>query len=99
MIPGHEPENHMIPMDMESGIITQATPDQVKIMTVEYLMIIRCLPDTDTMGIDYARENGADVMNMSLGHTSPTDSELKLINDSMEKSVKQGSVFTCGIWK
>lgn len=45
-----------------------------------------------TMGIDYARENGADVMNMSLGHTSPTDSELKLINDSMEKSVKQGSV-------
>ncbi|MFR9098626.1 MAG: S8 family serine peptidase [Anaerostipes hadrus] len=24
--------------------------------------------------------------------TSPTDSELKLINDSMEKSVKQGSV-------
>lgn len=76
-----------------SGIITQATPDQVKIMTVRVFDDYQMSSLTQiTMGIDYARENGADVMNMSLGHTSPTDSELKLINDSMEKSVKQGSV-------
>ena len=76
-----------------SGIITQATPDQVKIMTVRVFDDYQMSSLTQiTMGIDYARENGADVMNMSLGHTSPTDSELNLINDSMEKSVKQGIV-------
>lgn len=76
-----------------SGIITQATPDQVKIMTVRVFDDYQMSSLTQiTMGIDYARENGADVMNMSLGHTSPTDSELNLINDAMEKSVKQGVV-------
>lgn len=76
-----------------SGIITQATPDQVKIMTVRVFDDFQMSSLAQiTMGIDYARQNGADVMNMSLGHTSPTDSELKLINDAMEKSVKHGTV-------
>lgn len=94
---GQEPENQYDDTyghgSHVSGIITQATPDQVKIMTVRVFDDYQMSSLTQiTMGIDYARENGADVMNMSLGHTSPTDSELKLINDSMEKSVKQGSV-------
>lgn len=94
---GQEPENQYDDTyghgSHVSGIITQATPDQVKIMTVRVFDDYQMSSLTQiTMGIDYARENGADVMNMSLGHTSPTDSELKLINDSMEKSVKQESV-------
>ena len=75
-----------------AGIITQATPSQVKIMAVrvfdDYEMSSLSLI---TMGIDYAREQKADVMNMSLGHTKPTESELDFINDTMQKSVEEGS--------
>ena len=75
-----------------AGIITQATPSQVKIMAVrvfdDYQMSSLSLI---TMGIDYAREQKADIMNMSLGHTSPTDKELDFINDTMQKSVEEGS--------
>lgn len=74
-----------------AGIITQATPDQVKIMAIRVFDDYQMSSLSQiTMGIDYARENGADVMNMSLGHTSPTDAERELINASMQKSVEQG---------
>lgn len=75
-----------------SGIITQATPSRVKIMAVRVFDDYQMSSLTViTMGIDYARENHADIMNMSLGHTSPTDKELDFINDTMEKSVEEGA--------
>lgn len=74
-----------------SGIIATATPSQVKIMAVRVFDDYQMSSLTQiTLGIDYARENGADVMNMSLGHTSPTAKECELINEAMEKSVEKG---------
>ena len=74
-----------------SGIITQATPNQVKIMAVRVFDDYQMSSLSQiTMGIDYAREHGADVMNMSLGHTSPTEKERDLISAAMQRSVKEG---------
>ena len=74
-----------------SGIITQATPDQVQIMAVRVFDDFQMSSlSRITMGIDYAREHGADVVNMSLGHTSPTRAEKDLIDASMRKSVEEG---------
>lgn len=74
-----------------SGIITQATPSQVQIMAVRVFdryELTSLL--TITLGVDYAAEHGADVMNMSLGHSKPTKKEINMMDVSFAAAMKKG---------
>lgn len=76
-----------------SGIIVKGTPNQVKIMAVRVFDIAGSSSImTITMGVDYAREQNADVLNMSLGHASPTQKEKDWMNASFTKSLAKGAV-------
>lgn len=74
-----------------SGIITQATPSQVQIMAVRVFdryELTSLL--TITLGIDYATEHGANVMNMSLGHSKATKKEINLMDTSFAAAMAKG---------
>ena len=74
-----------------SGIITQATPSQVQIMAVRVFdryELTSLL--TITLGVDYATEHGANVMNMSLGHSKATKKEINLMDASFAAAMKKG---------
>lgn len=74
-----------------SGIITQATPSQVQIMAVRVFdryELTSLL--TITLGVDYAAEHGAKVMNMSLGHSKATRKEINLMDASFAAAMEKG---------
>ena len=74
-----------------SGIITQATPSQVQIMAVRVFdryELTSLL--TITLGVDYAAEHGAKVMNMSLGHSKATKKEINLMDASFAAAMEKG---------
>lgn len=74
-----------------SGIITQATPSQVQIMAVRVFdryELTSLL--TITLGVDYAAEHGAKVMNMSLGHSKATKKEINLMDASFAAAMAKG---------
>lgn len=74
-----------------SGIITQATPSQVQIMAVRVFdryELTSLL--TITLGVDYATEHGANVMNMSLGHSKATKKEINLMDASFAAAMAKG---------
>lgn len=76
-----------------SGIIAKATPEQVKIMAIRVFDITGSASlMTITMGIDYAREKKVPVVNMSLGHESPTKEEKDFMNESIKKSLEENTV-------
>lgn len=71
-----------------SGIITQSTPKNVKIMAIRVFDITGTSSiETISMGVDHGREHGADIYNMSLGHNSPTQAEVTLGNTALRNVV------------
>lgn len=76
-----------------AGIIVKGTPKQVKVMAVRVFDLMGSSSImTITLGVDYAREKKAPVLNMSLGHASPTQKEKDWMNDSFKKSLAEGAV-------
>lgn len=73
-----------------AGIIVKGTPKQVKVMAVRVFDLMGSSSImTITLGVDYAREKKAPVLNMSLGHASPTQKEKDWMNDSFKKSLAE----------
>lgn len=76
-----------------SGIIAKGTPDQVKIIAIRVFDITGSSSImTITMAVDYAREKKIPVLNMSLGHPGPTKKEKAFMNESLQKSLQEGTV-------
>ena len=74
-----------------SGIIAKATPSNVKIMTVRVFNVLgKASILAITAGVDYAREHGADIINMSFGEKNSSDSERIFMGSAMQKAVSAG---------
>ena len=78
-----------------AGIVTQATPVQVKIMAVRVFDLTGSASYTTiTLGVDYAVQHNADVINMSLGfeilpgfESDDTD----LMDEAFARALKAGT--------
>lgn len=78
-----------------AGIVTQATPQQVQIMAVRVFDLTGSASYTTiTLGVDYAVQHGADVINMSLGfeilpgfESDDTD----LMDEAFARALKAGT--------
>ena len=78
-----------------SGIITSSTPEQVKVMAVRVFDVTGTSTlTTITLGIDYAAEHGADIINMSLGQEYVSIEEAAFMNEAFKRAVNSGcSIF------
>ena len=74
-----------------SGVIAKATPSNVRIMAIRVFNVLgKASVLSITSGIDYARERGADVINMSFGEKNSTDAEQMFMGAAMQKAVSAG---------
>ncbi len=78
-----------------AGIITQATPEQVKVMAIRVFDLTGSASyATITLAVDYAVEQKADVINMSLGFeiASGYESEdTELMDEAFERALAAGT--------
>ena len=81
-----------------AGIIAKATPSTVQMMIIKIFWLNEAGNYTSnvlhlSLGIDYAGEKNADVINTSLVSTkSISEGSMNLLNDSMSRAIENGTV-------